>query len=426
MAEAAVLDRPGAKPAVIPQPEPGLTPDEVVRRAEALIPMLREQQDEADERGYYNEAVHQAMRDAGLYRIVQPRMFGGYQFGMRTLMRVTAQIARGHPSSAWCYCLSSSHSLMLASHWPEQTQREMFAPDGDFRAPHRAAPAGTFTPVDGGYRVSGTWSYSSGIPYATHFAGGGLIPLPGGGPGVVNFFVSRDKVEMISDWGGDAALGMQGSGSNSAKLVDVFIPNEHICRGDVLFGFDMDWEKGTVGARLHDDPTYLGVAGGIYHLTFSAIMSGTARAALDEYEEAIATRKVIGNPGMTLAEEGDIQRSLGEILTNIECAEAIMYGAIGLWEENIDRWTRTGAPITLEDTMRIWAMGRQSSFMSCQAVETMFHTATPRSANRGQKLQRYFRDVQMFRIHPSSQNWVPHARGETHLGLPPSKFSARR
>ncbi len=425
MAEAAVLDRAIGSP-VIPQPEPSLTPDMAVERAEALIPLLREQQDEADQRGHYNDEVHEALLKAGLYRMVQPKMFGGYQFGMRTLLRVTAKIARGHPSSAWCYCLSSSHALLLAAHWPEQAQREMFGADGDFRAPHRAAPAGTFTPVEGGYRVSGTWSYSSGIPYATHFAGGGIIPLPGGGPRIINFFVPRDKVEMLADWGGDTALGMQGSGSNSAKLDDVFVPDHHICRGDVLFGQEIDWSQGTIGARLHGDPTYLGVAGGIYHLTFSAIMSGAARAALDEYEQAIETRKVIGNPAMTLAQDPDVHRTLGEILTLIESAETIMYGAIGHWEESIDRWSRTGAPITPEDTMRIWALGRQSSFMSCQAVEMMFHTATPRSANKGQRLQRYFRDVQMFRIHPSSQNWVPHARGETHLGLSPSKFAARR
>ncbi len=70
-------------------------------------------------------------------------------------------------------------------------------------------------------------------------------------------------------------------------------------------------------------------------------------------------------------------------------------------------------------------MGRQSSFMSCQAVEIMFHSSGVASANRGQRLQRYFRDVQMFRIHPSSQNWVPDARGQTHMGLPPAKFAAR-
>ncbi len=402
------------------------TPDELVAAAAALVPMLREQQDEADRIGHYVPAVHQAMLDAGLYRIVQPKMFGGLEMDLTTLLRVTAQIARGHPSSGWCYCLSASHSLALAAHWPEETQREFFGPDGDFRAPHRSAPAGTFTPVEGGYRISGTWSYSSGIPYATHFCGGGMIPRPDGTVGGGNFFVARDKVTVLEDWGGDTALGMQGSGSNSVRLDDVFVPDAHVSFADVLFGQGLDWKNGTVGSRLHRNPRYLGVVGGAYQLTFSAILTGAARAALEEYEDAIRVRKVLGNPKMMMVEDLDTRRNLGEALTLIECAEAIMYGAAETWQNDIDHWDRTREPMTPEHTIRLWAMARQSSLMACQAVELMFHTATPQSANRGQRLQRYFRDVQMFRIHPSAQNWLHQARGETHLGDPPAKFALRR
>ena len=398
--------------------------DALLQSAEALIPLLREQQAEADMRGHYSEEAHRAMLAGGLYRIVQPRMFGGLEMSWCTLLEVTARIARGHPSSGWCYCLSTSHALLLASHWPEQAQRELFGSDGDFRAPHRAVPAGVFTPVEGGYRVSGVWSYSSGIPYATHFFGGGMIPRAGATAGG-NFIVARSEVEVLPDWGGDAVLGMQGSGSNSVKLDEVFVPDRQVAFADALFGQDLDWAQGTPGTRLHGNPMYLGVAGGAYHLCFSAIMSGAARAALDEYEELIRGRKAYGsrNP---MVQDPDIHRHLGDILTLVECAEAILRGAAEIYEGYLERWGRTGAPITTEDTMRVWAMGRQSSFMSCAAVEQMFHSGGVASANRGQRLQRYFRDVQMFRIHPSSQSWVPEARGQTHVGLPPAKFQLRR
>jgi 3-hydroxy-9,10-secoandrosta-1,3,5(10)-triene-9,17-dione monooxygenase len=313
----------------------------------------------------------------------------------------------------------------LGSHWPEQAQRELYGPDGDFRAPHRAAPAGTWERADGGYLVSGTWSYSSGIPYATHFCGGAMIPVEGGRPTPANFFVSKDKVTVLSDWGGDCALGMQGSGSNSVKLENVFIPDHHIAYGDVLFGQSIDWSIGTPGARLHKNPMYLGVVGGPYHLTFSAILSGAAWAAFDEYETVISERKAYGGSTGKMVGDPDVQRHVGEVLTLIECAEAIMHGAMEHWDRYLDRWARTGEGMTTADTMRLWAMGRQSSFMSCQAVEIMFHSSGVASANRGQRLQRYFRDVQMFRIHPSSQNWVPDARGQTHFGLAPAKFSGR-
>ncbi len=64
--------------AVLPVPEPDLTPDELVARAAALRPLLRAQQDENDARGTYSEELHQAFLKAGLYRTMQPKMFGGY------------------------------------------------------------------------------------------------------------------------------------------------------------------------------------------------------------------------------------------------------------------------------------------------------------------------------------------------------------
>ena len=326
MAHVEALDRASA-PAALPQPEPGLTPMAAIARAEALIPLLREGQAEADERGHYAPAVHEALLAGGLYRLVQPRMFGGYEFSWTDFLRVVTTIARGHPSSGWCYCLGTSHAHLLGSHWPEQAQRELFGPDGDFRSPHRAAPSGSFTPVDGGYIVSGTWSYSSGIPYATHFCGGTMIPNAEGKMRPANFFVSRDKVTMLSDWGGDAALGMQGSGSNSVKLEEVFVPHHHVAFGDVLFGQDFDWSRGTHGARLHGNPMYLGVVGGPYHLCFSAIMAGAARAALDEYEAIIGERKAYGGGGGKMAGDPDVLRHVGEIMTLIECAEA--YATLG-------------------------------------------------------------------------------------------------
>jgi 3-hydroxy-9,10-secoandrosta-1,3,5(10)-triene-9,17-dione monooxygenase len=61
----------------IPQPEPGLTAAELLTRASAFCPMLRERQAEHEAPGSYAEEVHEAFLAAGFYRITQPRMFGG-------------------------------------------------------------------------------------------------------------------------------------------------------------------------------------------------------------------------------------------------------------------------------------------------------------------------------------------------------------
>src|SRR5215470_18794196 len=98
----------------LPQPDPSLTQEKAVELARSLRPKLREQQDMADERGWFSDEVHETLRDAGMYRLVQPKMFGGYEFDLMTFGKVVMEIARGHSSSGWCYCLGSSHTLVMA------------------------------------------------------------------------------------------------------------------------------------------------------------------------------------------------------------------------------------------------------------------------------------------------------------------------
>ena len=122
---------------------------------------LRAEADEAEERGAYSPAMHQKFLDAGFYRCLQPRMFGGYEFDVPTFYKTMLEVSRGHPGAGWCLTLSASHPLIVASHWSEKAQRELFGPDGFYASPHRPPPLGTATPVEGGYIVDGVWDYCS-------------------------------------------------------------------------------------------------------------------------------------------------------------------------------------------------------------------------------------------------------------------------
>ena len=68
--------------------------------------------------------------EAGFSRIVQPRMFGGYEFSWETFFRTMVAISAGDPGVGWCLTLGSSHAAMVASHFPVEAQVEMFGPDG--------------------------------------------------------------------------------------------------------------------------------------------------------------------------------------------------------------------------------------------------------------------------------------------------------
>jgi 3-hydroxy-9,10-secoandrosta-1,3,5(10)-triene-9,17-dione monooxygenase len=225
-------------------PEPNLTREELIARAVAMRPKLRELQDEHAAAGTYSAELHDEFRKAGFYRITIPRMFGGYEFDLPTYFKTMLEVARGDPGVGWCLALGSSHGYLIASHWSERAQRELFGPDGHFAAAHRALPGGTATPVDGGYRISGRWNYCSGIPHATHFVCTAKLPEEAGSPPkFLAVVIPKGQFRILPDWGGDQTPGMQASGSNSVEVTDVWIPDYYTAPWLALFASPVAWSR---------------------------------------------------------------------------------------------------------------------------------------------------------------------------------------
>ena len=267
--------RPSNAPHHLPQPEPGLTEEVLVARAAALRPLLRQQQADSDRRGHYSDELHEAFRRAGFYRILQPKMFGGYELAPRAFVRVVMEISRGHPGSGWCFSLAGSHGFFVAAHFPESVQRELFGSTGEFRSPQVAGPCGTMTTVAGGYIVDGVFPFASGVPVCTHFMGGSLAPTPGGPPRHVAFVLERKDIEILPDWGEGKFLGMQASGSNSVRVSGKFVPERHVVSLEMLTSSEFAPE-GTYGYRLHGNPMYTAVLLGWFNTEFAAILTGAA------------------------------------------------------------------------------------------------------------------------------------------------------
>jgi 3-hydroxy-9,10-secoandrosta-1,3,5(10)-triene-9,17-dione monooxygenase len=410
--------------AVVPVPEPDLTPQELIARAAALKPLLRRQQAENDERGSYSEELHQAFLTAGLYRITQPRMFGGYEFDVPTFYRAMLEISHGHPSAGWCLALCASHALLIASHWPEQAQRDLFGADGHFTAPHRVAPTGELTPVEGGYRLTGVWDFCSGIPYSTHFVCSARLPVAGGPPEIMCAVARRDQLRIVDDWGGDQTLGMRASGSHSVEVKNAFVPAHYVIPLQAMFTRPQDMRDGTPGTRLHGNPMYLGRVAGPYHMSLITPTIGAAKAALDEYEDIIRTKKTTFPPIIPRAEHEDFQRALGQATVLTDAAENLLIRGAEVYMEMCQRWAADGTLITVEQNLRLWAMMQQAGRMACDAVELLFKNAGTSVTRKGSRMERYFRDAQMYRAHPSSlfENfWAP--VGRAHLGLPIRHFN---
>ena len=152
-------------------PEPALTQEQIIERARDMVPTLRARQEETEELGRLPDSTSRELIDAGFYRILQPRRFGGYEFDLPTFSRVAIQLARGCPSTGWAFTLTAGHAHLLASYFSEEAQVEIAGADGDIRVPGRFRP-GTAVEVDGGYRCTGTFDYVSGCDSATYLTFG--------------------------------------------------------------------------------------------------------------------------------------------------------------------------------------------------------------------------------------------------------------
>lgn len=383
----------------ISPPEPGLTPEALIARAVALRGALREGQAEAEDRGTYSPEMHAAFEKAGFYRTLQPRRYGGYEFGVPTFSAMVMEVARGCPGSAWCLCLASGHSLNVAQLFGERAQAAAFGPDGHFAAAARAIPSGTATRADGGWRLEGTWDYCSGVPYSTHVMVGVRIVDEGAPPQPAVALVPRDQWTMLDNWGG--FIGMRASGSNSVQMQDAWIPDHYLVREDF---FAPNISQGTEGARLHGNPMYAGGTLGFFQTEISSIIVGLGYAALDEYESIVTVRKAFGPNAPLQSQHPDYQRPYGIALGKLEAARHAVLGAA---QEYMDlaRLSMEGKRTYLRsDDMRLQAGMQQAAQLSFEAVDMLYRAAaTSASAKNGTRMQRYFRDISMARTNPGLQ-----------------------
>jgi 3-hydroxy-9,10-secoandrosta-1,3,5(10)-triene-9,17-dione monooxygenase len=404
----------------IPAPEPDLTPAQLIGRATALRERLIEEAPEGEARGGYSAALHEAFTDAGFFRTLQPRRFGGYEFGLDVFGELVAELAHGDMSAAWSVCLATDHSWHIASWYSEQAQADLFGADGHFCAPHRAAPTGTATPVDGGYLVEGRWDYCSGITHSSHFIATAMGPSPHGEPGDPHVplacVLPQGTYEIIDDWGAGATIGLQGTGSNSVAVHGTLVPTHHVEPYEWK-NFELPPE-GTVGYQLHRNPMYLGRSTTIYYGGLAAPMVGAARAALDEYDAILRSRPTPLPPRIPRAEHPDFQRWYGEAQSLTDAAGVLLDGASERYLEAGRRWER-GEPFTIGDDSRIRGVMMQSARLAWDAIDIMFRTGGSTAAKRGSRLQRIYRDASMYRTHIGAQYDLHHAAdAKVHFGIP--------
>jgi 3-hydroxy-9,10-secoandrosta-1,3,5(10)-triene-9,17-dione monooxygenase len=399
----------------IPVPEPGLTQEEMVQRARDMIGVLRERQEECERIGRLPDETSREFIEAGFYRILQPRRFGGYEFDLPTFTRVAIALARGCPASGWTYTLTAGHAHMLAALWPEEGQIDIYGADGEVRMPGRFRP-GTATPMDGGYRVSGTWDYVSGCDSATHLAFGFMLgDDPSAGELATDFIgvVDYGDCEIIDNWD---VLGLRGTGSKRVVVEDVFVPERRTI--DSIFRIDA---PAAAGRTVHEAPIYReGGIGGLIFSETASVAIGTAWGVLDLYEESMRKRKTTVLPLIPMTEHAQYPRFFGEAFQSIDVAEAALLQS----DYDYMDWSRRAAAGEIEygrdRDFRLMLRKQLCAKLAYDAVNLMMRTNGSAGMRGGAMWQRMQRDLTVLMTHNTVQpELAADSFGRMHFGLLP-------
>src|SRR5690348_10660886 len=188
-----------------------LPPDEreLLERARALIPRLTERAPAAAAARRLPPETIAEFHEAGILRILQPKMFGGLQGRFRIFSRIVEELTWGCASSAWVYAVLAEHQWIVTG-YSEQAQVDVWGDDPLAVVASSLAPRAAATRTTGGWRLSGRYSFSSGCDYAQWAVIGAFLGDAGDMRHAAYLLVPLGEVEIIDDW---HVLGLRGTGS---------------------------------------------------------------------------------------------------------------------------------------------------------------------------------------------------------------------
>jgi 3-hydroxy-9,10-secoandrosta-1,3,5(10)-triene-9,17-dione monooxygenase len=387
-----------------------MTPEDYLDRARALLPALRERALHAEQLRRLPDETFKEFQEAGLFRALQPKRYGGYELDPDTFYQAVMDIGTVCGSSAWVLGVVGVHNWHLAL-FPPQAQEDVWGEDTSVQLSTSLAPTGTVERVDGGFRLRGRWSFSSGCDFCQWAVlGGNAPPLNEGEPPDLRAFLLPRRDYTIEDtW---HVMGLCGTGSKDLVVDDAFVPEyrTHSYR-DAFY-------LRNPGAAVNDAPLYRIPFGVIFPYALAAPAVGVALGALHTFREQTKTRVSVRDQGR-VAEDPFIQFHLAEAAAEVDAARDRVLGNFAA----MMRLLRAGQDIPLTQRARYrWDAAKVTDW-SVRAVDRLFAASGGRGIFLNNPIQRAWRDVHAMRAHVGNNpERAAAVFGRAEFGLPPQDF----
>ena len=307
------------------RPSAGAIPDsaELVSRVTELHPLIRANAAPGEEDRRVAEPSMQALREAGILRIAQPKRYGGYETSMRTMLDVSAAVGEADGGTAWVVTLLNVCAWMVGT-YPRQAQDDVWKDHPDALVSGVLAPTAEARKVDGGYRVTGRWYWNSGSWHADWAVLG--IPITDEAGEVVDqglALIPRADLDLEETW---FVAGMKSTGSNCLIASDVFVPGHRIVSVPPAI-------EGHYATEFTGEAFYRSAFVPILALVLAGPQLGLGRAALDIVRDKAARKPISYTFYTAQSDSVAFQLQLAEAAMLIDTAHLHAYRAA----DDIDR-----------------------------------------------------------------------------------------
>lgn len=354
-----------------------------------LLPTLRERGDEAEKLRQVPEASVKQLEETGFFRMLQPRRFDGLESDPVDFFTAVKLIASADGSHGWISSVLGVHPWQVAL-FADEAQQAVWGEDTNTRLSSSYAPTGKAVVTDGGYTLSGKWSFSSGSAHASWVLLGGLVFNEEGQ--VVDFktfMVPRDKYEIIDVWN---VVGLSGTGSNDIVVDEVFIPEAFtLSMSDTGRCYGPGQEQNT--SNLYKLPFH-----SLFTSTITTPIIGMAQGAYEEHVEMQQKRVRAAYLGEKASSDPFAAVRIAKASSEIDAAWALLMNNIREEAALVEK----GEKIPLNLRLRVRRDQVLGTQRAIDAIDALFEASGGRALATGSYLQRAWRDAHAGRVHAAN------------------------
>ncbi|MET7994177.1 3-hydroxy-9,10-secoandrosta-1,3,5(10)-triene-9,17-dione monooxygenase oxygenase subunit [Amycolatopsis sp. NPDC005232] len=360
----------------------------VIAGVRDLLPVLRERaQETEDARRVPVESV-KVLQETGFFRLLQPRPYGGLEADPVTFYTAVKLVASACGSTGWVASILGVHPWHLAL-FDARAQEDVWGEDHDVRISSSYAPMGKATVVDGGYRLSGRWSFSSGCDHCTWVLLGAPAFADGAPVDFCTYLLPLSDYSLVDVWD---TVGLRGTGSNDVVVEDVFVPAHR------ALSFVATSKCRTPGQEVNPGPLYKLPYGSVHPSTITAPIIGMAQGAYDAHVEHQGRRVRAAYAGEKAQDDPFAKIRIAEAASEIDAAWLQL-------THNIDELYQLacrGEKLPFSTRLRVRRDQVRGTERAISAIDRLFENSGGRALQRGTPIQRFWRDAHAGRVHAAN------------------------